>query len=58
MQSMDAKLIITDIADFNIPVTGKYHIINPHGTIKHCIGCFGCWVKTPGECVVHEVKVY
>ena len=18
--------------------------------IKYCIGCFGCWVKTPGEC--------
>jgi len=18
--------------------------------IKYCIGCFGCWVKSPGEC--------
>lgn len=27
--------------------------------IKTCTGCFGCWVKTPGECIVpddsHEV---
>lgn len=19
--------------------------------VKSCIGCFGCWIKTPGECV-------
>ena len=27
--------------------------------IRYCIGCFGCWVKTPGECSIkddsHEV---
>ncbi|MBA7664260.1 hypothetical protein ES703_72317 [subsurface metagenome] len=22
--------------------------------IRYCIGCFGCWVKTPGECVVKD----
>jgi hypothetical protein len=22
--------------------------------IKYCTGCFGCWVKTPGECVVAD----
>jgi hypothetical protein len=22
--------------------------------IRHCIGCFGCWVQTPGECLVDD----
>jgi len=22
--------------------------------IKYCIGCFGCWVKTPGECIARD----
>ncbi len=22
--------------------------------IKYCIGCFGCWVKTPGECIIED----
>jgi multimeric flavodoxin WrbA len=22
--------------------------------VRGCTGCFGCWVKTPGECVQHD----
>jgi multimeric flavodoxin WrbA len=22
--------------------------------IKQCLGCWGCWVKTPGECVIAD----
>ena len=29
-------------------------IIDRQGEIKKCIGCFGCWVKTPGQCVIKD----
>ena len=22
--------------------------------IHHCVGCFGCWVQTPGECLIDD----
>lgn len=25
--------------------------------LRHCIGCWGCWVKTPGECVVRDASI-
>ncbi len=48
------KLIITDLVNFNIPVEGKHKIIRPRGDIRNCVGCFGCWAKTPGRCVIHD----
>lgn len=29
-------------------------VISDDGTIKDCIGCFGCWIKTPGQCVLSD----
>ena len=48
------KLIITDVKDLALRVTGEHKIIKPEERIKHCIGCFGCWIKTPGECVIKD----
>lgn len=22
--------------------------------VRHCVGCFGCWVQTPGECMIDD----
>ena len=29
-------------------------IIDNSGKIKKCMGCFGCWLKTPGRCVIPD----
>ncbi len=48
------KIIVTDIENLNIKVDGEYKIISPESDIHNCIGCFGCWVKTPGKCVIKD----
>ncbi len=48
------KLIITDVKDLALRVTGEHKIIKPDAMVKHCIGCFGCWIKTPGECIIKD----
>lgn len=29
-------------------------IITDTGGIRPCIGCFGCWLKTPGTCILKD----
>ncbi len=32
----------------------EWKVISDNGTIKPCIGCCGCWLKEPGECVIKD----
>ncbi len=29
-------------------------IVSDDNTIHNCIGCFGCWIKTPSACVIRD----
>ena len=31
-----------------------WNIITDSGTIHPCIGCFSCWNKDPGRCVIKD----
>ena len=45
--SVDAWSRIADVYE-------GWKVISDNQTIKPCIGCFGCWVKSPGECVIKD----
>lgn len=51
------QLIIHDLDEkqtelLSIQESDNVKIISNNGNIKNCRGCFGCWVKTPGECII------
>ena len=52
------NLLIHDLTEEEwSKVASKYDgwkVVSDNGTIKPCIGCFGCWVKSPGECVIKD----
>ena len=55
------KLIVSDITLRQpLPVDEVKYIDLSQLNISNCIGCFGCWVKTPGKCVIRDdaPKVY
>ena len=29
-------------------------LVNANEVHRYCIGCFGCWLKTPGTCVIKD----
>ena len=52
------KLLIHDLREEDsrelIVSNTDIKVICDNDTIKNCIGCFGCWIKTPGQCVIAD----
>ena len=54
------KLVISDCT-LNIPEVQNVEVIDlTTKKIATCLGCFGCWVKTPGRCVIRDdaIEIY
>jgi multimeric flavodoxin WrbA len=37
-----------------ICIPAMLRIFAAHPPVRHCVGCFGCWTKTPGKCVIGD----
>ena len=50
-------LILSDRPLAHLPQTGAVWIDLTQQKIARCVGCFGCWTKTPGRCVIRDDAV-
>jgi multimeric flavodoxin WrbA len=51
------NILIHDLNNINqADLFGKKEttVISDNGTIKPCICCYGCWIKTPGQCIIKD----
>lgn len=47
------RLIISDM-DSLPKLPEEDVLIGKKEGIRSCVGCFGCWIKTPGQCVIKD----
>ena len=52
------KLIVHDLAQEQasqiLPQNADIRLVGNDDTIHCCVGCFGCWVKTPAQCILRD----
>lgn len=54
-RSIPMDLILTDHPLLSLPSGSDLRLVNvAEQAIAPCVGCFGCWVKTPGRCVIRD----
>jgi len=56
---MRKKLILHNLAREDAesllpPESPEYSVFAATPSLHHCVGCFGCWLKTPGKCVIKD----
>jgi multimeric flavodoxin WrbA len=56
---MNTRLILHDLPPDQIGAlfpadADRYTVFPANPSVRPCIGCYGCWVKTPGECVIGD----
>jgi multimeric flavodoxin WrbA len=53
------KVLIHDLDESKLlslfpTISNEINIVSQKKEIKKCIGCFGCWIKTPGSCIIKD----
>jgi multimeric flavodoxin WrbA len=56
---MNTQLILHDLPQNRIEAllprsADHITIFSADPAVRPCVGCFGCWLKTPGECVIED----
>lgn len=50
------RVVIRECGEFEIPC--EYLLDLTKTTVKDCIGCWSCWLKTPGRCINKDLDQF